>query len=170
VLAEAVFVSRSEEERVVRSIRICGGRSFDPAGLWTLVGSPYTGDYRRAFIVHDKACDDAVRDRQARRAADRMFYHACFAGDCSIAESILLYIGVRMGGIASKIPGWGAAILFDRKGPRQSRTAAEDRFEADFRLAAELVFLKGEADDPAVIERRTDEALSEISGINVRGK
>jgi hypothetical protein len=42
--------------------------------------------------------------------------------------------------------------------------------EADFRLAAALVFLKGEADDPAVIERRADEALSEISGVNVSGE
>src|SRR5262245_52311580 len=30
-----------------------------PRALWTLVGSPYTGCYRRASIVHDKACDDA---------------------------------------------------------------------------------------------------------------
>jgi hypothetical protein len=37
-------------------------------------------------------------------------------------------------------------------------------------LAAALVFLKGEADDPAVIERRADEALSEISGLNVSGE
>ena len=44
------------------------------------------------------------------------------------------------------------------------------RIEADFRLAAALVFLKGEADDPAVIERRADDALSEISGVNVSGE
>jgi len=41
-----------------------------PQALWTLVGSPYTGDYRRASIVHDKACDDASGNASARRAAE----------------------------------------------------------------------------------------------------
>jgi hypothetical protein len=61
-------------------------------------------------------------------------------------------------------------ITLDREGPRQNRTASEDRLEADFRLAAKIVFLKGETDDPAVIQRRTDEALSEVSGVDLRGK
>src|SRR5262249_47392881 len=42
-----------------------------PRALWTLVGSPYTGDYRRASIVHDVACDEAGGDKKKRRAADR---------------------------------------------------------------------------------------------------
>ena len=37
-----------------------------PRALWTLLGSPYTGDYRRASIVHDKACDDASGSTTAR--------------------------------------------------------------------------------------------------------
>jgi hypothetical protein len=42
-----------------------------PRALWTVVGSPYTGDYRRASVVHDKACDDAKGNPSARRMADR---------------------------------------------------------------------------------------------------
>jgi Protein of unknown function (DUF1353) len=38
-----------------------------PRALWTIVGSPYAGDYRRALIVHDTACDQAGA-REARRA------------------------------------------------------------------------------------------------------
>jgi hypothetical protein len=44
-----------------------------PRALWTIVGSPYTGDYRRASIVHDVACADAGKDSKKRRAADRDF-------------------------------------------------------------------------------------------------
>ena len=43
-----------------------------PRALWTLVGSPYTGDYRRASIVHDRACDEAHGDKDKRRAADHV--------------------------------------------------------------------------------------------------
>ena len=65
-----------------------------PAPLWSAVGSPYTGEYRRASIVHDVACGDPGVDR---READRMFYFACLAGGCTAAQARLLYAGVRIG-------------------------------------------------------------------------
>src|SRR5881227_4323515 len=68
-----------------------------PRALWSLVGSPYTGCYRRASIVHDKACDDAGSNTGKRRAADRMFYQACRTGGCSVKYSTVLYLGVRIG-------------------------------------------------------------------------
>ena len=61
-----------------------------PAPLWSTVGSPYTGPYRRASIVHDVACaaaDHAADPRTARPAADHMFYQACLAGGCSPAQT-----------------------------------------------------------------------------------
>ncbi|MCG2584002.1 DUF1353 domain-containing protein [Massilia sp. TS11] len=65
-----------------------------PRTLWSAVGSPYTGRYRRASIVHDVACCDL---RVARSEADAMFYQACLAGGCTPAEAKLLYAGVRVG-------------------------------------------------------------------------
>lgn len=65
-----------------------------PAALWSTVGSPYTGEYRRASIVHDVACKDPS---VPRRAADKMFYYACLAGGCSEAYAGLLFAGVRIG-------------------------------------------------------------------------
>lgn len=68
-----------------------------PRALWSLVGSPYTGDYRRASIVHDVACDHHPHDGPQRKAADQMFYAACRAGGCGNAQAKLLYLGVRIG-------------------------------------------------------------------------
>ena len=65
-----------------------------PRPLWTVVGSPYTDDYRCASIVHDVACRDPAIPR---RDADRMFYFACLAGGCSKTQARLLYLGVRVG-------------------------------------------------------------------------
>jgi hypothetical protein len=138
-----------------------------PRALWTLVGSPYTGDYRRASIVHDKACDDAVGNSAARRAADRMFFHACREGGCGMAEATLLYIGVRIGALTKLVPSWRFTV--NDEAPRLNRTASDDRVEADFRLAARDVLDQGESDDPSEIERRTDRALSVVSGIDLRG-
>lgn len=76
---------------------IINGASI-PEALWTSVGSPYTGDYRRASIVHDVACDNP---QISREAADDMFYEACLAGGCSLLQAKLLYAGVRIGAWAS---------------------------------------------------------------------
>lgn len=142
-----------------------------PRALWTLVGSPYTGDYRRASVVHDKACDDAAGNSAARRAADRMFYHACRAGGCTVFEATILYIGVRIGALADFVPAWrGAARESSMERPRLLRTAEDERIEADFRLASEMVLSRGEVDDPYEIERRTDEAFSQITGVDLRGR
>jgi hypothetical protein len=65
-----------------------------PRSLWTLIGSPYSGDYRRASVVHDVACGLAS---VPRKAADRMFYFACREGGCTWFQARVLYIGVRIG-------------------------------------------------------------------------
>ena len=65
-----------------------------PVALWSTVGSPYTGDYRCASIVHDVACDDPT---VIRKEADKMFYFACLAGGCSLGQARMLYVGVRIG-------------------------------------------------------------------------
>jgi hypothetical protein len=73
-----------------------------PRALWALVGSPYCGYYRRASIVHDWACDQAVGDPAARKRADRMFYEACRAGGCNPFQAMVLYLGVRIGAWTSR--------------------------------------------------------------------
>lgn len=70
-----------------------------PRTLWSSVGSPYTGNYRRAAIVHDAA----IRDPRVRRIdADAMFYEACLVGGCSANQAKLLYAGVCIGSWVSQ--------------------------------------------------------------------
>ena len=72
-----------------------------PRALWSVVGSPYVGNYRRATIVHDVACQRAkeTRDSELRRAGDKMFYWACLASGCDEAQASILYLGVRVGAV-----------------------------------------------------------------------
>jgi hypothetical protein len=77
---------------------ITNGASI-PRTLWSSIGSPFTGNYRRAAIIHDVA----IRDPGVVRGeADTMFYFACLAGGCMLIESRLLYAGVRIGSWASQ--------------------------------------------------------------------
>jgi len=136
-----------------------------PKTLWALVGSPYTGDYRRASIVHDKACNDAAGDVTARKAADRMFYHACRAGGCSSEEANSLYLGVRIGALGDVVPLWSPGIegSFAPR-PRTTLPPSERRIEADFRVASELILRQGVTDDPFELEQRVDSAIKAVTG------
>ena len=138
-----------------------------PRALWTLVGSPYTGDYRRASIVHDRACVNAGNSTAKRRAADRMFYHACRTGGCSIWQATLLYIGVRIGAVLPNVDAWQGAAATSPAGPRIRRTEAEDRLERDFQNIADRVLAGGEVDDPHELEKRMNAALFLVAGLKV---
>jgi Protein of unknown function (DUF1353) len=164
ILQDFHFVDLSSKKWRAPAGSVVDGASI-PRALWTIVGSPYTGDYRRASVVHDVACDEAGGDKKKRRAADRMFFHACRAGGCSIWQAILLYLGVRIGAAASEIPAWQAAVATETAGPRIRRTDDELRLERDFQVIADRVLAPGETDDPEEVERRTDEALSVVAGL-----
>jgi hypothetical protein len=82
------------------------GRDIDGASIpslfWgPLIGSPYTGDFRRASVVHDIACQDRPRTSDE---AHRMFYYAmlCDGTDRWLAET--MYAAVKTFG-----PQWGVA-------------------------------------------------------------
>lgn len=70
-----------------------------PRTLWSAVGTPYTGDYRRASVVHDAAIHTP---EVVRGEADTMFYYACLTGGCTLLQAKLLYGGVRIGSWADE--------------------------------------------------------------------
>ena len=145
--------------------RIRRRRSFNTSRTLDACGLTLTDDYRRASIVHDKACDDASGNTTARRKAHRMFYHACRAGGCSIQEATLLYIGVRIGDVWPLVPAWSPLIAAPER-PLYEKTPTDQRIEADFRLIAQQVLAQPESDDPVEIEARTDRALRTTIGLN----
>jgi len=164
LLHDFFFVDPSSKKWLAPAGSVVDGASI-PRSLWTVVGSPYTGDYRRASVVHDVACVEAGGDTRKRRAADRMFFHACRAGGCTIWQSTILYLGVRVGATVPDVPSWHAAIVAESAGPRLARSQAERRLEQDFRAVADRVLAPGETDDPQELERRTDAALPSVTGL-----
>ena len=89
-----------------------------PQVLWSVAGSPYTGEYRNASVVHDVAC--VKRDRPWQDV-HRMFYEASRAGGVGEQKAKLLYAAVYHFG-----PRWsasGASMMFLRTMP------VEEEFE-----------------------------------------
>lgn len=156
LLREFWFEDRAGRRWVSAAGSVINGASI-PRALWTLLGSPYTGSYRRASVVHDVACVQAQGDDE-RRAADRMFYEACRVGGCSIDEATILYTGVRIGAGWSRYVGQSAESR-----PRIERRAEDRRIEADFQIVATKVLQEPSSDDPFEVERRVDQALIDLN-------
>ncbi len=89
-----------------------GGRNWSvPAGaivngasipwqLWSIVGSPWTGKYRRASVVHDYYCE--TKDRGWRNV-HRVFYDAMIADGVGVRQAKLMYGAVMYFGPKWKI-------------------------------------------------------------------
>ena len=81
-----------------------------PKPLWSIVGGPYEGKYRRASVVHDVACDAKTRPwRQTHRA----FYDAMRDDGTGRVRALLMYAAVYHFG-----PRWGD--------PRVERALAQE--------------------------------------------
>lgn len=67
-----------------------------PRALWSIVGSPFTGAYRVAGVLHDSAYSQLG---VTKNDADNMLREAAMDSGCEwwLAESI--YAGVRVGGL-----------------------------------------------------------------------
>jgi hypothetical protein len=90
--------------------RIINGANI-PEILWSsAVGTPYIGDYRRASVVHDVACDDKTRPHEE---VHYMFYEAMLCDGVSEEQAVLMYTAVRLFG-----PKWPAG-----KSKKRSRRA-----------------------------------------------
>jgi hypothetical protein len=97
VIEDFWFLDQAGRRWDVPAGTVINGASI-PRTLWSSVGSPYTGNYRRAALVHDAAVG---REGVRRSEADAMFYFACLAGGCSQLQAKMLYAGVRLGAWAS---------------------------------------------------------------------
>lgn len=71
--------------------------------LWNKwIGPPYLGNYRRASVVHDVACDLREKICPSSQIAHRMFYDAFLCGGVSKIKAKVMYWAVRKFG-----PKWG---------------------------------------------------------------
>jgi hypothetical protein len=73
-----------------------------PRLFWTLVGSPYTGEYRYASVVHDYFCDVKT---EPWNDVHRVFYYASRAAGTSERQAKLMYFAIY-----AKGPRWGADV------------------------------------------------------------
>jgi hypothetical protein len=66
-----------------------------PKLVWSLIGSPFSGKYRNASVIHDIACEDKIRTWESVHLA---FYYAMRTSEVNIIKAKIMYAAVYHGG------------------------------------------------------------------------
>lgn len=74
-----------------------------PSSFWMVVGPPFVGDYRRASVLHDVACQRKDRPHDQTHLA---FYSAMRADGVPFVKANVMYQAVKRFG-----PRWGPSHL-----------------------------------------------------------
>jgi hypothetical protein len=93
--ADFAFIDSRDVRWNAPANRVIDGASI-PEFLWSSIfGTPFIGDYRRASVVHDVACDDRTRPHEE---VHFMFYEAMICDGVSEEQAMLMYTAVRLFG------------------------------------------------------------------------
>jgi hypothetical protein len=106
LLEDFSYVDSKRVEWIAPKDSVIDGASI-PRWLWTVVGSPFTGPYRKASVVHDVACDAKSRPWLD---VHRMFYEACLCGGATEIQAKVMYAAVYNFG-PRWAPGGGAFFM-----------------------------------------------------------
>ena len=100
LLEPFVFTDSKGVRWVAEAGDVIDGASI-PTELWAIVGSPFVGDYRRASVLHDVACQ---RRPASSKTVHRMFYEAMRTDGVDEGTALRFYTAVRLFG-----PSWSVA-------------------------------------------------------------
>lgn len=98
LLSDFTFVDSKGSSWNAKKGAVINGASI-PRQLWSAVGSPFVGDYRRASVVHDVHC---VLKQKPHKEVHRMFYDAMMCDGVAPFRAKYMYQAVRLFG-----PKWG---------------------------------------------------------------
>jgi Protein of unknown function (DUF1353) len=90
LLAPYVFVDPDQKLWTAPKGLVTDGASI-PRPLWSIVGSPWTGLYRNAAVIHDAYCDSHSEPWQA---VHRVFYRAMLANGVNPLQAKIMYAAV----------------------------------------------------------------------------
>lgn len=135
-----------------------------PRALWSTVGAPYSGPYRRASVIHDVAVGELTNPEatdEEKKAADRMFYSACRYDGCSRRLAAVLYIGARMGSWITSSSALRRVMLYEIR--EEVGEAPEDIYLVlKFKNISAKAEATIESDNPELLDAVIDQELGII--------
>lgn len=159
VVAPFAYVDGDKKIWTVPAGTVVDGASI-PRTLWTIIGAPYTGQYREAAVVHDRYCENKERPWKEVHQA---FYNGMRAKGVGYVQAQVMFAAVYSLGprwVVSEKPN-GERVVIDGT-PRLDDTQKqkiEDYARSGPRSAADIAQFADKTVDPS--ELRTGQAPSD---------
>ena len=93
LLEKVIFIDDNQKEWVAPLGSVIDGASI-PRVFWSLIGSPFSGKYRRASVLHDVYCESKT---ETRAATNKMFYEAMRLDGVNYIKAKTMYLAVKLG-------------------------------------------------------------------------
>ena len=93
LLTTVLFQDKKGKHWVAPRGAIVDGASI-PRFFWSFIGSPFSGKYRNASVIHDVYC---VTKSEPRKAVNKMFYEAMRVEGVGRIKAKLMYYAVKVG-------------------------------------------------------------------------
>ena len=106
LLNDFSFIDKNGHQWLAEKGSIIDGASI-PRVVWSLVGSPFSGKYRRASVIHDVYCKTKTRPH---KKVHKMFYEAMIADGVPKIKAKMMYRAVCIGG-----PSWKTKAKTEQK-------------------------------------------------------
>ena len=94
LIEEVIFIDKTEFHWIAPANSIIDGASI-PAILWSIIGSPFVGLYRRASVIHDVYCVNKILPHEL---VHQMFFDAMIEDGVDEAQAQAMYIAVSQFG------------------------------------------------------------------------
>lgn len=98
LLSDLKYIDPNNEVWIAPKNAKVDGASI-PRMLWSIIGSPFSGKYRNASVIHDVAC---VEKKRPWQKVHRTFYNAMRASGVKPLQAKIMYAAVNNFG-----PRWG---------------------------------------------------------------
>lgn len=119
-----------------------------PVVAWSIVGSPFTGRYRDASVIHDVACQEKMRSWEVVHLA---FYYAMRTSRVSPLQAKIMYAAVHHFGPRWSLPPPASAA------PKRGYSTPEESSSADETSAPGQPHAP--VTEPATIQEKTFEEM-----------
>ncbi|MGL1956294.1 MAG: DUF1353 domain-containing protein [Colwellia sp.] len=94
LLKPFLFQDKAGKQWKVKKGAIVDGASI-PRLVWSFIGSPFSGKYRRASVIHDVYCQTKS---EPHKLVHKMFYQAMRVDKVNYFKAKAMYFAIRIGG------------------------------------------------------------------------
>jgi hypothetical protein len=141
LLEDYTYIGADGRRWTVPKGTVVNGASI-PKAVWSLIGGPWSGEYRNASVIHDYMCEALI---ESSDFTHRLFYEAMTSSNVGEKLAKMMYFAVKKAGPKwEKKPGFFPPVVTRGEVSRGELQAIADKIDRENPSLEELDRLAGQ--------------------------